>query len=74
MSDNTITVKINTPFIYLVQFLKIAGICATGGEAKYRIDQEDVQVNDAICIQKKRRLTSGDRVRIGGQIYQVKNE
>ena len=74
MSDSTITVGINTPFIYLVQFLKIAGICATGGEAKGRIDQEHVQVNDDICTQKKRRLSCGDRVRIDGQMYRVKIE
>ncbi len=66
---NEITIK--TEFIKLDAFLKFAGICSTGGEAKIRIEQGDVLVDGAPCFQRGRKLRDGARVQIDGQTYAV---
>ncbi len=66
---NQITIK--TEFIKLDAFLKFAGICVTGGEAKIRIEQGDVMVNGEPCFQRGKKLRDGDRVAIDGQSYDV---
>jgi ribosome-associated protein len=51
----------------LDQFLKWQGLVGTGGEAKFRIQQGDVQVNGALEQRRGRKLQPGDRVRLAGQ-------
>ncbi len=65
------TITITTEFIKLDAFLKFAGVCSTGGEAKIRIEEGDVIVNDEPCFQRGRKLRGGDRVGIDGQTYTV---
>lgn len=59
------------PTIQLDQFLKLMGAVQTGGEAKYLIQAGEVQVNDAIETRRKRKLHSGDRVEMAGQVWEV---
>lgn len=62
------TIPIRTEFIKLDSLLKYAGICGTGGEAKMLIQQGDVEVNGQTCTIRGKKLSSGDRVVIDGQI------
>jgi ribosome-associated protein len=50
----------------LDQFLKWKGLASTGGEAKFRIQRGDVQVNGCVETRRGRRLVVGDRVYVDG--------
>ena len=65
-------VKISTPFIKLSQFLKFAGIAATGGEADVRISAGEVKVNGLICEIRGKKLVAGDVVAVDGEEYLLK--
>lgn len=65
------TIEITTPFIKLDNFLKFAGVCATGGEAKIRIKEEACKVNGEVCTMRGKKLYPGDRVAAGGESYRV---
>ena len=51
----------------LDQFLKWQGWVATGGEAKLRIRDGQVQVNGRVESRRGRQLMAGDRVELGGE-------
>jgi ribosome-associated protein len=55
----------------LDQFLKWQGLVGTGGEAKFRIQQGDVRVNDELEQRRGRKLEPGDRVNLAGQEHVV---
>ena len=50
----------------LDQFLKWQGVVGTGGEAKLRIQQGEVQVNGVVEERRGRQLQPGDRVEFQG--------
>ncbi len=52
-------------FIRLDQFLKLQGICGTGGQAKMMIQTGEVDVNGAPEMRRGRKLFPGDVVAIG---------
>lgn len=64
----TQTIKISTEFIKLDAFLKFAGVCMTGGEAKLAIQDGDVSVNGQPCAMRGKKLRPGDVVEVGGQV------
>lgn len=64
-------IYIQTKIIRLGQFLKIANVVATGGEAKLRIQHGDVKVNGEVETRRGRQLQAGDAVEIAGQILMV---
>ena len=51
----------------LDQYLKWKGWVFTGGEAKQRIQQGDVEVNGAVETRRGRQLIAGDRISMDGQ-------
>lgn len=51
--------------ITLGQFLKVAGVVGTGGEAKQIIACGGVSVNGAVETRRGRRLACGDIIRTG---------
>jgi ribosome-associated protein len=57
--------------IRLSQFLKWKGICGTGGEAKIRIVEGEVQINGEVETRRGRVLRNGDRVLIEGKEHVV---
>jgi len=59
------------PTIRLSQFLKWKGICGTGGEAKIRIVEGEVQINGEVETRRGRVLRNGDRVLIEGEEHVV---
>lgn len=65
MSDSL--VKIHTEYIELAAFLKFAGVCETGGEAKLVIKNSKVIVNGEVCIQRGRKLRKGDVISFEGE-------
>jgi ribosome-associated protein len=57
-------IPIATEFIKLDQFLKFAGIAETGGHAKEIVAEGVVSVNGEICLQRGKKLRSGDVVEL----------
>ena len=57
--------------IKLQAFLKFANAVGTGGEAKIRIVEGEVMVNDEICTMRGKKLHPGDTVTIDGDKYLV---
>lgn len=51
--------------IRLDQFLKLMGLVRSGGEAKYLIQDGQVQVNGEVETHRSRQLVSGDAVTLG---------
>ena len=64
-------IEITTPYIELDSFLKFAGVCYTGGEAKIAIKEGCVCVNGEICTMRKKKLYDGDVVGIDEQTFAV---
>jgi len=50
--------------IKLDQFLKLANLVATGGEAKFRVQSGEVRVNGEVETRRGRKLQVGDVVEI----------
>lgn len=61
---------LRTEYIDLLQLLKATGLCATGGEAKWAVEEERVLVNGELEMRKRRKLRPGDVVEVDGQ-YRV---
>ncbi len=57
-------IKIDTNFIKLDQFLKIAQIANSGGEAKLFIKEGLIFVNGEICMQRGKKIKIGDIIEI----------
>lgn len=64
-------ILIHTDYIKLDAFLKLAGLCETGGEAKVVIQAGQVQVNGEACTQRGRKLRGGDTVTFEGRTLAV---
>ena len=68
-------IKINTEYITVGQFLKLAHLIATGGEAKYFLENNDVIVDSVIDNRRGRKLYPGTKVEcLSQQFVIVKNE
>ena len=59
-------IKIETEFIKLDALLKFANLVSSGGEAKIRIAEGEVLVNDEICTMRGKKLRPGDTVELDG--------
>ena len=64
-------VAIRDETIRLGQFLKLASLVDTGGEAKIRIQYGEVKVNGEVDIRRGRQLKPGDVVDLAGVSAQV---
>ena len=64
-------IEISTEFIKLDSFLKFSGVASLGSEAKMYILDELVKVNGEICIQRGKKLYTGDIVEFNGESYKV---
>ncbi|MBL6645910.1 MAG: RNA-binding S4 domain-containing protein [Flavobacteriales bacterium] len=63
--------SLRTPYIDLLQLLKATGLCATGGEAKWTVDEGRVTVNGEGESRRRRKLLVGDEVVVDGQYLVV---
>ncbi|NCB51929.1 MAG: RNA-binding S4 domain-containing protein [Clostridia bacterium] len=59
-------ITITTEFIKLDAFLKFAGLCETGGNAKICIEEGLVSVNGEVCSMRGKKLRPGDVVSFEG--------
>nr|WP_162495733.1 RNA-binding S4 domain-containing protein [Caldilinea sp.] len=60
--------------IKLEQFLKLAQVTSTGGQAKLLIQSGQVRVNGVVETRRGRKLHPGDRVEVGGEVLIVMSE
>lgn len=65
-------IEIKTDFIKLDQFLKLADVVMSGGEAKVMIMSEEVIVNGEICTQRGKKIRKGDIVEIDNRKFSIK--
>ncbi|MGI6249132.1 MAG: RNA-binding S4 domain-containing protein [Acutalibacteraceae bacterium] len=64
-------IKIDTEYIKLDSFLKLAGIAESGGHAKTAIQNGEVTVNGEVCLQRGKKLRPGDTAEYEHIIYIV---
>ncbi|WHY00756.1 S4 domain-containing protein YaaA [Neobacillus sp. DY30] len=59
-------IKINTEFITLGQFLKVADVIQSGGMAKWFLSENDIFINGEQDQRRGRKLRAGDKINIPG--------
>lgn len=64
-------IKITTEYIRLDQFLKLANIASSGGEAKYLVLEYEIFVNNEEEHRRGRKLRHGDIVTVNGYEFKV---
>lgn len=64
-------VKINTDYIKLDQFLKLAGLAGTGGHAKILIKEGQIRVNGEVCTMRGKKLRVDDIVEMEENSFKV---
>ena len=57
-------IKIDTEYITLGQFLKLADIIQSGGMAKWFLSEHEVYVNEEQDQRRGRKLRAGDKIEI----------
>jgi ribosome-associated protein len=67
----TIAIPVQSEFIRLDAFLKLANAVESGGQAKVAIQEGKVRVNGEACLLRGKKLRPGDIVRCAGENYQV---
>ncbi len=72
MSKKTTEITINTEYITLGQFLKLADIIQSGGEAKSFLAQNEVEIDGISDNRRGRKLRGGEIIEILGQKYEIK--
>ena len=60
-----LSIQLRGDHITLTNALKVAGAVESGGQAKVRIRNGDVKVNDQTETKPGRKLRAGDRIAIG---------
>ena len=60
-------ITISSEFIKLDALLKFANMVSSGGEAKIRIAQGEVLVNNEVCTMRGKKLRTGDIVTLDGE-------
>lgn len=65
------TLSIRTDYIELIKALKIMNLVASGGEAKYVVDEGMVVVDGEVETRKRRKLYPGSTITFQGNIVQV---
>lgn len=63
--------QIDTDFIKLDSALKFSNAVSSGGEAKTVIIDGKVKVGGEVCLQRGRKLRSGDNFEFANVIYEV---
>ena len=64
-------IKINTPYIKLGQFLKLADLIRSGGEEKVFLLTNEIYVNSEKENRRGRKLYPKDQIKIGKEIYEI---
>ena len=72
MIKKTTEIVINTDYITLGQFLKLADIIQSGGEAKRFLAENEVEIDGIFDNRRGRKLRGGEIIEILGQKYEIK--
>lgn len=64
-------IKISTEFVTLGQFLKLANLIQTGGEAKFYLKENKVIVNGEEDNRRGCKLYSGNIVEVENQTFEI---
>ncbi|MDO5407689.1 MAG: RNA-binding S4 domain-containing protein [Eubacteriales bacterium] len=64
-------IKLRDEYIKLGQALKAAGLCESGVDAKYAIEDGLVKVNGAVEYQRGKKLHAGDIVAFDGEEIRI---
>ncbi|MCC8151997.1 MAG: RNA-binding S4 domain-containing protein [Lachnospiraceae bacterium] len=64
-------IKIKDDYIKLGQALKLAGLVGSGVDAKYVIQDGQVEVNGETDTRRGRKLVAGDVVTYDGESFQI---
>ena len=72
MIKKTTEITINTEYITLGQFLKLADIIQSGGEAKSFLAQNEVEIDGVSDNRRGRKLRGGEIIEVLGQKYEIK--
>ncbi|WP_420850347.1 S4 domain-containing protein YaaA [Peribacillus alkalitolerans] len=59
-------IQIDTEYITLGQFLKLADVIQSGGMAKWFLSEHEVYINGELDVRRGRKLRSGDKIEIQG--------
>ena len=65
------TIHLRDEFIKLGQALKLSGLCETGADAKFAVQDGLVTVNGEVEYQRGKELYPGDIVSYDGKSFQV---
>ncbi|MCT4562258.1 MAG: RNA-binding S4 domain-containing protein [Crocinitomicaceae bacterium] len=60
--------KVEGDYIELIQLLKATGIAATGGHAKFIVEDGEVVRNGEVETRKRAKLIPGDKIEIGDEV------
>lgn len=71
MSDTNDDVLPEADSISLSDALKLAGLVATGGQAKGLIQGGRVKVNGEVETRRKRKLRAGDVIELDGESFEL---
>ena len=71
MSNTTFKLNNGEDYITLINLLKIKQLAQTGGHAKLIVDQGLVHVNGEIETQKRKKLKSGDLIKIDDKTIEI---
>lgn len=69
--EEEILINDNKEFITLNEFLKLANIISTGGQAKWYLQENEVYVNDELENRRGRKLYPGMKVRVEGSTFLI---
>lgn len=69
--EEEILINDSKEFITLNEFLKLANIISTGGQAKWYLQENEVYVNDELENRRGRKLYPGMKVRVEGSTFLI---
>lgn len=71
MKQKRVSIRINTEYITLGQFLKFANVVDSGSEAKFYLGNHEIRVNEELDNRRGRKLRPGDVVEIENAVYEI---
>ena len=72
MVKKTTEISIYSDYITLGQFLKLADLIQTGGEAKQFLAEHEIKIDGVIDNRRGRKLRGGEIVEVLGRKYEIK--
>ena len=65
------TIYINEEYIRLDSLMKFAGLCNSGGRAKYLIQNGEVTLNGEVCTQRGKKIRPGDEIKYQNRTVKI---